>query len=66
MARPAREEPPRVASASAPEGWADWPDDRVSCASCARRQGAYCTVTNKTHVPVNILHRCDDFRKRRG
>lgn len=57
---------PRVRAIDAPASWAGWPDDRVSCASCARRQGAYCTVTNRTHVPIGIRHRREDFRKRRA
>lgn len=62
MPRPAREEPPRVASASAPEGWADWPDDRVSCASCGRRQGHRCESRGFAHL-AELRHRCEDYRR---
>lgn len=41
-------------------------DTRVSCASCSRRSSPYCTVTNRTHVPVGLLHRCEDYRQRRA
>lgn len=38
-------------------------DTRVSCASCARRQGHYCAVTQRSHVPVAVLHRCEEYRR---
>jgi len=51
-----------VASASAPEGWADWPDDRVSCASCKRRQGHRCEPRGFAHLP-ELRHRCEEYRR---
>lgn len=55
---------PRVSDA--PASWASWPDDRVDCGACAKRSSPYCTATNRTHVPIGIRHRREDFRKRRA
>lgn len=57
---------PAVLVSDAPPAWDAIPDDRVDCANCARRSSPYCTVTNLTHAPLGLLHRCDDFRQRRG
>lgn len=49
---------------SVPDGWADWPDDRVSCAQCRNKSGPMCVALKIGHVPVEIKHRCDHFSKR--
>ena len=51
-------------TSTAPDGWADWPDDRVSCAQCRNKSAHMCTSLRVTHVPVEIKHRCASFPKR--
>lgn len=53
---------PRVISA--PEAWADWPDDRVTCQQCRNKSGFQCVALKVSCVPHDIPHRCDRFSKR--
>lgn len=49
---------------SVPDSWADWPDDRVSCADCRNRSAHMCVAMRISHVPVEVKHRCEKFSKR--
>lgn len=37
-------------------------DTRVSCASCARRQGHRCEPRGFAHL-IELRHRCEDYRR---
>lgn len=66
MARIALDEPLALPSIEAPEGWADWPDDRVTCESCANRSGFKCIPLRcSTHI-LTLKHRCEKHAKRQG
>lgn len=53
---------PRVISA--PEAWADWPDDRITCGQCANRSRYMCIPLKVSCPPPGIPHRCDRCSKR--
>lgn len=53
---------PRVLSA--PESWADWPDDRNTCGACGNRSGFRCIPRKISTHPLELKHRCDSFAKR--
>lgn len=53
---------PAVRVSDAPASWADWPDDRVSCANCARRQGHRCEPKGFAHL-AELRHRCEGYRR---
>ncbi len=57
--KPSEERPYRSAWAS---DWLLLDDDRVSCGNCSKKNGAMCQETKRTHVPVNIKHRCVFWR----
>lgn len=38
-------------------------DARITCQSCARRQGVHCTVTQKLAQPLDLKHHCGDYRR---
>jgi hypothetical protein len=63
MARIPLDVPLQIAypSASVPESWADWPEDRIRCQDCGHRSGFRCIALNSsTHLP-ELLHRCEKF-----
>ena len=41
-------------------------DDRVTCADCAWKSREMCRAKRTTHVPIELRHYCDDYRRANG
>lgn len=42
-----------------------WPDDRVNCGDCRNKSGAMCVAFKRSHVPLDLVHRCEAFSGRK-
>ena len=49
-----------------PDQLAEWDkvDDRRSCQACRNRSGNLCVTFKRSHVPVDLVHRCEAFSAR--